>query len=76
MKTAIRILNTVLSVPVGCWVATCDVHDSLLAQGYVISRRSVQRDLQAIAKDFAIESRQASVGRDIEWRRTRSLEAP
>jgi hypothetical protein len=75
MKTAIRILHTVLSVPVGQWVATADVHRSLLAQGHSISRRSVQRDLHNVASEFAIEHRQPDVGRDIEWRRTRSLEA-
>jgi hypothetical protein len=73
MKTAIRILHTVLSVPVGEWVATGDVHRSLTAQGHAISRRSVQRDLHAMADEFAIEHRLA--GSDLEWRRTRSLEA-
>lgn len=70
-----RVLAMILACPVGEWVTTKDVYDHMTANGYKIHRRTVERDLLAVASQFGI-----TIGRDAKgharwWMRCRALEA-
>ncbi len=72
MSVPIRLLQTVLAVPVGGWVSTEAVASHLYRLGYRIGLRSVQRDLNKLAGPFAIEQR--GYGPTREWSRKVCIE--
>lgn len=74
LDATLRYLDTVLVLPVGRWRTTGDVHDALLAKGYTVSRRTVQRDLLKLAASFGIDLELRADAQDYLWRRTRHIE--
>jgi predicted DNA-binding transcriptional regulator YafY len=50
-----RLLDTLKLVPRSRWANTAEIHDQLLALGHEVTRRTVQRDLEALATSYDIE---------------------
>jgi hypothetical protein len=73
MNTACRLLETVISLPLGEEVSTNQVREFVGKRGFTVSHRTTERDLLKLAGRFGIEhTGTTNVG--YRWKRTRHLE--
>lgn len=73
VDTCIRLIHTAKAVPTRRWALTAEIHERLKENGYLVSRRTVERDLMKLSTAFGLDIRGGG-GNVYEWRRTRSLE--
>lgn len=73
--TSLRLLVMLQCMPVNRWLEVTDIHARMEARGFVVSLRTVQRDLWKMARHFGLECIEASEhGRKLAWRRTRPMD--
>lgn len=73
-QAAVRMIHTILSLPVGEWVSTKDVCAHLAANGFEPHAYTVVRDLRTVAAEFGIEYRSSGFGSGYQWKRNKMLE--
>ena len=69
-----RLLDTLRLIPRKRWASTAQVHEGLQSLGHQVARRTVQRDLEALAAEYGIECdrREQTYG----WRWQRASQVP
>lgn len=69
-----RLLDTLRLIPRQRWATCAEVHAGLEAAGHQVTRRTVQRDLEALASRYAIETDRRD--RTFAWRWREGAHAP
>lgn len=73
-RSALRLIHMILSVPTEGESSTTQIHQTLTAAGYRISKVQVCRDLKSCAAEFGITKVRGGFGRDYLWNRRRLME--
>lgn len=73
-QAAVRMIYTILALPVGEWVSTKQVCTHLAAVGFTPHSYTVVRDLKSVAVEFGIEVRTGGFGGGYFWKRNKLLE--